>query len=142
LDLFVALGHPDKHELEDSLADLLYFVVDVLQFQGEHNAYDEIDFDSITVEVLDSLRCYHEAARVLDEGHPQHTILILDKELLAFPWESLPCLDGCAVSRMPSLNCVESRLDKMRLQDAERSALRISASSGAYILNPSSDLAS
>jgi separase len=142
LDLFVALGHPDEHELEDSIADLLYFVVDILQFQGEHNAYDEIDFDIVTVEVLDALRCYHEAIRALGVEHPQHTILILDKELLVFPWESLPCLDGRAVSRMPSLNCVESRLDKMRVQGVDGSAFSISTSRGAYILNPSSDLAS
>jgi separase len=142
LDLFVALGHPDERDLDDPIADLLYFVVDILQFQGEHNAYDEIDFDMITVEVLDALRCYHEAIRVLDVEHTQHTILVLDKELLAFPWESLPCLDGRPVSRLPSLSCVESRLDKMRLQDADACALSISASNGAYILNPSSDLTS
>jgi separase len=142
LDLFVALGHPDDCDLDDSIADLLYFVVDILQFQGEQNAYDEIDFDMITVEVLDALRCYHEALKGLDKECTQHTILILDKELLAFPWESLPCLEGCPVSRMPSLSCVESRLDKMRLQKPDTSALSISASNGAYILNPSSDLPS
>lgn len=142
LDLFVALGHPDERDLDDSIADLLYFVVDILQFHGEYNAYDEIDFDMITVEVLDALRCYHEALRAFDVEHPQHLILILDKELLAFPWESLPCLEGRPVSRMPSLNCVESRLDKMRLQDQATPALSISARNGAYILNPSSDLKS
>jgi separase len=142
LDLFVALGHPDDGDLDDSIADLLYFVVDILQFQGEQNAYDEIDFDMITVEVLDALRCYHEALKGLDKKHTQHTILILDKELLAFPWESLPCLEGRPVSRMPSLSCVESRLDKMRMQKADTSTLSISASNGAYILNPSSDLTS
>lgn len=142
LDLFVALGHPDDRDLDDSIADLLYFVVDILQFQGEQNAYDEIDFDMITVEVLDALRCYHEALKGLDKEHTQHTILILDKELLAFPWESLPCLEGRPVSRMPSLSCVESRLDKMRLQKADISTLSISATNGAYILNPSSDLPS
>jgi separase len=142
LHLFVALGHPDDRNLDDSIADLLYFVIDILQFQGEHNAYDEIDFDIITVEVLDALRCYHEALRVVDVEQIQHTILILDKELLAFPWESLPCLDGRPVSRMPSLSCVESRLDRMRLQDEDASAMSIYASNGAYILNPSSDLTS
>ena len=142
LGLFVALGHPDDHELDDSIADLLYFVVDILQFQGEHNAYDEIDFDIVTMDVLDALRCYHEALKVLDAKYTQHTILILDKELLAFPWESLPCLEGRSVCRMPSLSCVVARLDKIRSQDADASTLSISASKGAYILNPSSDLTS
>lgn len=49
LELFVALGEPtDDSELEDAVMDLLYFVVDILQFQGERNAYDEIDFDMVS----------------------------------------------------------------------------------------------
>ena len=142
LDLFVTLGHPNESELDDSISDLLYFVVDILQFQGEHNAYDEIDFDMITIEVQDALRCYHEALKDSAPEHPQHTILILDKELLAIPWESLPCLEGQAVCRMPSLSSVKSRLDRMRLQDPDAVALHISKSDGAYVLNPSSDLTS
>lgn len=48
LGLFVGLGYPsDADELDEPLMDLLYFVVDILQFHGEHNAYDEIDFDSV-----------------------------------------------------------------------------------------------
>ena len=48
LELFVGLGIPDElSDLEESLMDLLYFVIDILQFHGEHNAYDEIDFDSV-----------------------------------------------------------------------------------------------
>lgn len=142
LDLFVALGHPEECELDDSINDLLYFVVDVLQFHGEHNAYDEIDFDMITVEVQDALRCYHEAVKMGDLKASQHTILVLDKELIAFPWESLSCLKGQAVTRMPSLGCIKKRLDRLRLQDPNASTLRISRNNGAYILNPSTDLTS
>jgi separase len=48
LGLFVSLGCPsDENDLDEPLLDLLYFVVDILQFHGEHNAYDEIDFDSV-----------------------------------------------------------------------------------------------
>jgi separase len=36
-------------KFKDTLMDLLYFVVDILQFQGERNAYDEIDFDMMVV---------------------------------------------------------------------------------------------
>ncbi len=49
LELFVGLvDSGDDSELEEPLTDLLYFVVDVLQFQGERNAYDEVDFDSVS----------------------------------------------------------------------------------------------
>ena len=142
LELFTALGHPDERELDDSIADLLYFVVDILQFEGERNAYDEIDFDMMTMEVMDALRSYHEAQRTMVEEEVGHVILILDKELIGFPWESMPCLEGKSVSRMPSLQCLKSRLDKVRAQSLNASTLRVSANAGAYILNPSSDLTS
>ena len=49
LELFVGLGNPsDSNDLDEPLVDLLYFVVDILQFNGERNAYDEIDFDSVS----------------------------------------------------------------------------------------------
>ena len=48
LELFVEMGNPDKvDDLDVPLMDLLYFVIDILQFNGERNAYDEIDFDSV-----------------------------------------------------------------------------------------------
>ena len=49
LELFVGLGNPGEiRDLDEPLMDLLYFVVDILQFHGERNAYDEIDFDSVS----------------------------------------------------------------------------------------------
>lgn len=49
LELFVGLGNPrDSNDLDESLMDLLYFVIDILQFNGERNAYDEVDFDSVS----------------------------------------------------------------------------------------------
>ena len=49
LELFVGLGNPgEAGDLDESLTDLLYYVVDILQFHGERNAYDEIDFDSVS----------------------------------------------------------------------------------------------
>ena len=50
LELFVGLGNPNEvDELDEPLLDLLYFVIDILQFHGERNAYDEIDFDSVSL---------------------------------------------------------------------------------------------
>ncbi|KAH8815805.1 peptidase family C50-domain-containing protein [Xylogone sp. PMI_703] len=145
LDLFIGLGDPsDDEDFSESLNDLLYFIVDVLQFNGEVNAYDEIDVDSILVETQEALRCYHDAARDDPSSEEQrHTILILDKALHAFPWESLPCMNGHAVSRLPSLGCLRDRIleqQKHRADNTER--YYVSGSSGSYILNPGGDLKS
>lgn len=134
LELFVNLGDPrqsvhgydDEEEteggdgdgdLEDLIGDLLYFVVDVLQLNGERNAYDEIDFDAMVIATMDCLAAYHqeakEAATLRGTGAQQqhgatqaHTILVLDQALQMFPWEALPCLKDTAVSRVPSLACL------------------------------------
>lgn len=53
LELFVGLRNPNElDELDEPLLDLLYFVIDILQFHGERNAYDEIDFDSVSLSPL------------------------------------------------------------------------------------------
>ncbi|KAI9875970.1 MAG: hypothetical protein M1830_007652, partial [Pleopsidium flavum] len=144
LELFVGLGNSaDVSELEEPLTDLLYFIVDVLQFHGERNAYDEVDFDSIIIETTDAIRYYHEAAQAekVDQS-ASHTILILDKALHVFPWESLPCLDGQSVSRLPSLGCLRQRLLRQKqsgnVDSSEKSY--INPDNGAYVLNPSGDL--
>ncbi|KAL9028910.1 MAG: hypothetical protein Q9196_002789 [Gyalolechia fulgens] len=144
VELFVALGDPASFsDMEEPLMDLLYFVIDILQFHGERNAYDEIDFDSMTIEIFDALRQYYEAAkRSEDQPRTEHTVLILDKELHCFPWESLPCLDGQAVTRLPSLSCLRDRILHQRHQDGAAAADRFSINgrNGAYVLNPAGDL--
>ncbi|KAK5261536.1 separin protein [Exophiala xenobiotica] len=141
LELFVTLGNPREADLEDSITDLLYFVVDILQFNGEKNAYDEIDFDAMLVEVLDALHVYHDEKAERPEK-PRHTIMVLDKALQLFPWESMSCLKTCAVSRMPSLGTIWDHLHKMHAMKNEHDGYCIPSSNGAYILNPSSDLLS
>lgn len=145
LDLFIGLGDAsvEDSDFSEPLTDLLYFVVDILQFHGEYNAYAEIDFDSIVVETHDALRCYHEAVNAISHANEgRHTILILDKALHAFPWESLPCMEGQAVSRLPSLGCLRERI--MLQHSEERMDVPeghyIHPGSGSYILNPSGDL--
>ncbi|KAE8451234.1 hypothetical protein EG329_004398 [Mollisiaceae sp. DMI_Dod_QoI] len=145
LDLFIGLGDASDEDcdLSEPLTDLLYFVVDVLQFQGELNAYAEIDFDSIVVETHDALRSYHAAAHSAGYAEDnRHTILVLDKALHSLPWESLPCMESLAVSRVPSLGCLRDRIlaqQKSRGVDAADGHY-ISRSKGSYILNPEGDL--
>ena len=145
-ELFIGLGNAaDKDlDLDEALTDLLYFVVDILQFNGEGNAYDEIDFDSIIVETQDALHTYHDTAHLnTSDDVKQHTILILDKQLHAFPWESLPCLESLSVSRLSSLSELRDRVLTIRTQDSHTSVepgFHISSDKGTYILNPSGDL--
>ncbi|EHK96041.1 putative Separin [Glarea lozoyensis 74030] len=145
LELFIGLGDASDEDCDFSepLTDLLYFVVDILQFHGELNAYAEIDFDSITIETHDALRCYHDSLH--GSGHVdigKHTILILDKALHAFPWESLPCLNGQAVSRLPSLGCLRDRilLQRGQASDGCPDGHYVDRQNGSYILNPAGDL--
>ena len=142
LELFIGLGNDEDGiiDLDEPLADLLYFVVDMLQFNGERNAYDEIDFDSMGVDVLDALRGYHEASP--PAGRDRHLILLLDKRLQAFPWESLPCLEGASVSRLGSMLALRERIIAMRqcTSDLPRGYI-VNRNSGTYFLNPAGDLA-
>ncbi|KAK3380282.1 peptidase family C50-domain-containing protein [Lasiosphaeria ovina] len=163
LELFIGLGDasvPDC-DFEDELTDLLYFVVDILQFHGERNAYDEIDFDSMVVETFDALHSYHASATRNADGNKAdagaHTILMLDKALHAFPWESLPCLHNLGISRVPSLACLRRLIleqraaagaastasheaDEAARSSPEAGGHHVSKTSGTCILNPSSDL--
>lgn len=145
LELFIALGNPEGQDLEEALLDLLYFVVDILQFHGEGNAYDEIDMDSMVVEMTDVLISYHEEAARRPEAAQtdvDHTILILDKSLQQFPWESLPCLRGSSISRLPSLAALRERiLASPPTTTSLRPGHYVVRTSGAYVLNPSRDLA-
>ncbi len=56
LELFIGLGDAtvDGLDLDEPLMDLLYFVIDILQFHGERNAYDEVDFDSVGFPALEA----------------------------------------------------------------------------------------
>ncbi|CAO2657190.1 Nn.00g033160.m01.CDS01 [Neocucurbitaria sp. VM-36] len=146
LELFVGLGDATDEEidLDEALMDLIYFVVDILQFNGERNAYDEIDLDAMVVEIHDALRAYHSANHKLN-AVPRHTILILDKNLHAFPWESLPCLERLSISRLPSLAALRERLLAARpppdTQSGPAPGHHIRADTGGTsILNPSGDL--
>jgi separase len=92
-------------------------------------------------------------------GSNEHLILILDKKLQSLPWESIPCLRGLSVSRLPSLCFLRDRLilaeDSCKPQTtlvenalhqdlpdntAKTPRLEIDIENTCYILNPSTDL--
>jgi separase len=145
LELFIGLGDATDQDLDldEALMDLIYFVVDILHFNGERNAYDEIDFDAMVVETHEALEAYHSAASQSSQA-TQHMILILDNNLHGFPWESLPYLERLSISRLPSLAALRERLFSVKqntLQQKHVPGHYIRAESGGTsVLNPSGDL--
>jgi separase len=145
LELFVGLGDATDEELDldEALMDLIYFVVDILHFNGERNAYDEIDFDAMVVETHEALRAYHSAAHQTSQS-AQHMVLILDNNLHGFPWESIPCLEKLSISRLSSLAALRERLLAARKctnsQNLVPGHYIRAENGGTSILNPSGDL--
>jgi len=147
LELFIGLGSDDdgEDEKEEHVLDLLYFVVDLLQFNGEPNAYDEVDFDSMTIETVEAMRAYHNANNLV-ESTDKHMILILDKRLHSFPWESMPCLQDVSVSRVGNMLHLRERILALRRQQAKRDDMvpngkyNVPGAPGTFIVNPSGDL--
>ncbi|KAI2466597.1 peptidase family C50-domain-containing protein [Annulohypoxylon bovei var. microspora] len=155
-DMIIGLGDPTAPEgdLDEPLMDLLYYIVDILQFHGERNAYDEVDFDEMVIDTYSALNSYYVAAKGIKEPEEStHTILVLDKYLHPFPFEALPCMQGLAVSRVFSLDCLRRQILEAKLggsvsagkEDEEsstnaREGHYISINSGTYILNPNCDL--
>ncbi|KAI2630901.1 peptidase family C50-domain-containing protein [Hypoxylon sp. NC1633] len=153
-DLFIGLCDPTDPEgdLDEPLEDLLYFVMDILQFHGERNALDEIDFDEMVIKTYNAMHAYHTSAKSIEDAREDvHTILILDKSLHTFPWESLPCMQGQAVSRVPSLDClrrlileakpapsdpINSGEDKDEDKDGDQSSVSSSSSSSSSRTRP------
>ncbi|KAG8627325.1 hypothetical protein KVT40_004808 [Elsinoe batatas] len=145
LDLFVGLdaGPEAEKNLDDDVMDILFFVVDTLRWNGEANAHDEVDFDAMTIETIDALQSYHEAAGTTDskDTSDKHLILRLDKRLHLFPWESLPCLQNKSITRVASLVQLKDRVLTMRhVSSLDLDRYHVARKKGTALLNPSSDL--
>ncbi|KAI8837114.1 peptidase family C50-domain-containing protein [Chytriomyces cf. hyalinus JEL632] len=138
--LRLGLG-PNPMDVED----VLYYLMDAYQYAGCPIGYDEINIDMMEGALSEAISRFHRSVdRIRSETSPKertednqapdrpHLILILDKKLQSLPWESLPCLRGTSVSRLPSLCFLRDRL-KMT-----RSVVR--KSNGFYVLNPGKDL--
>ncbi|KAH3679582.1 hypothetical protein WICMUC_000915 [Wickerhamomyces mucosus] len=131
VELFLRLGDPSNFTTTELLEDLIYFLLDILLFHGEENAYDEIDIDNIYVQVEMLLKDIS-----LSNPNPvrsKHTVLIVGKECQSFPWESLPCLRQTSTTRMPSLTMLVELLERNK-------KMAINKKNGSFILNPSGDL--
>uniref|UniRef100_A0A8D0HNU3 separase n=1 Tax=Sphenodon punctatus TaxID=8508 RepID=A0A8D0HNU3_SPHPU len=69
-----------------------------------------------------------------------HLVLVLDKHLQKFPWESMPCLRALSVTRLPSLRFLYSYSLLQQVRAASVLARGVDPSSAFYILNPHNNL--
>ncbi|GAA5940472.1 hypothetical protein JCM1841_001027 [Sporobolomyces salmonicolor] len=130
---------------EEDIEDLFYFMMESFQFSGVPLACDETDVDQVVVDLREALEELH-GTKSAPKGTPdpdEHTFLVLDKTLQAFPWESLPCLRGRSVSRLPSLSFLRDRLDLAASRSTSEDRpfeIVVNPKSAAFVLNPGGDL--
>ncbi|KAM0746055.1 hypothetical protein T439DRAFT_384325 [Meredithblackwellia eburnea MCA 4105] len=131
---------------DEDIEDLFYFVMESLQFTGIPVASDEIDFDQVCVDLRTALEELHSAKDNSISTNNDHTFLLLDKSLQNFPWESLPCLRGRSVSRLPALSFLRDRLDLVAvsqphaLPPVSTPVFIVNSNSTSFLLNPGGDL--
>ncbi|KAI0064205.1 hypothetical protein BV25DRAFT_1914431 [Artomyces pyxidatus] len=141
---------------DEELEDLVYFILDLYQFHGVQVAIAEVDVDHVAVELRTALE--EHAAKMKSRVTPQedsHMFLVLDKNVQAIPWESIPILRGRSVSRIPSIDFLADRLSfaKWRREHGCKASglihsvdepvdgrAHLDVTSTYYVLNPSGDL--
>lgn len=131
-DLLLGIGYPETSPDPALWEDLIYFMLDILQFHGEHNAYDELDTDEITIDIEEALRSYYSRIGDFEQKQYAHTVLVVDKSCHIFPWESLPFLRDRPVSRVPSFAVLKDLLQRQQFHIERKDVF--------YMLNPGKDL--
>lgn len=134
---------------EQEFEDLVYFILDLHQFNGVGVALAELDIEHLSLDVQTALEKFEQGRRaesvapVTDE----HIFLVLDRHVQELPWESIPILRGRAISRIPSLAFLLDRLPSQMpgaetngLSDPDLLRKGIDPRKTFFILNPSGDL--
>lgn len=118
-----------ENEIRHISEDVLYFILDSLSYRGEHNEYDEVNVD-----------LFHEKFKQLlnktiqTPAEKEHIILIPGADCSKIPWESLSCMTGKSVSRMPSVDMVIDAIKrKLNPSNTKKSDV-------FYMINPGGDL--
>ena len=102
----------------------------------------------MVIETTDALKYYHSCTSNVTTSD-RHVILILDKYLHSFPWESISCLEGLSISRLPSLLDLQRRIKKYECNFNSKNkrpsrntdeGYIVNVKKGTSILNPSGDL--
>ncbi|CDF88876.1 ZYBA0S03-03950g1_1 [Zygosaccharomyces bailii CLIB 213] len=134
IELLLQLN-PQDDQFALMMEDLLYFILDILLFQGEENAYDEIDFGGLHFHLEDQIRKFRE--QYCEEEKVVHTFLVVGTGCHAIPWESLSFMKSISVSRIPSYSSLSDLLTRFDYNLFPEISLRNKIS---MILNPQGDL--
>lgn len=137
IDLCRVILNLGDQPTNSELRDLIYFLLDAYLFNnvpvsgpigtsGSSSSwstpspfieYSEEQFNRIAMQIREALRSYWEAeVAANNNGYDvgAHVILVLDKHLQMFPWESCPVLRDEAVSRVPSIWFLRDRILQQR----------------------------
>lgn len=143
---------------DEEIEDLVYFMLDLYQFNGVSVAAHEIDVDAVVIDLrvlLEEVAVKLKSARREqdDDDRHRHLFLVLDKNVQGVPWESIPTLRGRAVSRIPTIAFLMDRLQLSRTLTSSTPSQKqrrpvvtdralVNPAKTTYILNPSGDLKS
>lgn len=119
LNLFARLGHPTEAEIED----LVWYILDTLQLQGQPLGYDDVDIDALVIKIHAILSHGQEPTRT------HHLLLVVDSLASQVPWECFPCLRDIPASRQLNLDLIH----RGPYSDSLGTEVR-------YVLNPGDNL--
>ncbi|KAK3825065.1 MAG: putative Separin [Benniella sp.] len=182
IDLCRVILHLGDQPSFTVLKDLIYFLLDAFLYRDTDSSaapsasgsvpaiplvtsactrtpfvgYSGIQFGRIASQIKEALKSYWQAeTKAKNNGFDDgaHVILILDKHLQAFPWESCPVLREEAVSRVPSMWFLRDRILQQQYFSSSPSPSTLQETFGTigdnlevdphktfYILNPAGDL--
>ncbi|KAJ3387525.1 hypothetical protein HDU92_001934, partial [Lobulomyces angularis] len=125
----------DHNVNSENIEDFVDFVLDSLKFSDNSGIeFDALDLDQIVNKIILLLK---KRAKDEKEVEGNDLILILDKSLQRFPWESLPILRKKSVSRMPSITALKDRILR---SESENEKFLVNINKVSYVLNPEGDL--
>ncbi|QLQ80214.1 hypothetical protein HG537_0D02150 [Torulaspora globosa] len=134
LELVLRLS-PQSPDFIPMMEDLIYIILDILLYHGEENAYDEIDIDTIHVQLEEIVRKFRP--RLLSMEKLSHTFLVVSSSCHSFPWECLSFLKPLSITRIPSISILDDLLNKC---NDGISPMVSSENKISMILNPHGDL--
>ena len=133
IELFLKLN-PQEIDFLSKMEDLIYFVLDILLFHGEENAYDEIDFSMLHVQLEDQIKKFRATMKT---NSIFHTFLVVSSSCHLFPWECLSFLKDLSITRVPSYVCLNKLLSRFHYELPLHVTIKDNIS---MILNPNGDL--
>lgn len=127
--------NPQSSEFVPMMEDLIYIILDVLLYHGEENAYDEVDVDTIHIQLEETVRKFRP--RLTSMQKLSHTFLVVSSSCHSFPWECLSFLKQISITRVPSVSILD---DLLRKSSNGISPKVSSENKISMILNPHGDL--